>query len=175
MLTRSLEEACESDETFTFERTVDPHAPNARLLLVGALGRTGTYSGASPAETGEGRKLLPAPLLLPDPRWEGPPESPEEEESDEEGWPKRGNSAPPPCGDLVSLDSTKKFDIGWAEDRNMYRRFGYLHTMSHFSEFRYPVIIESADNLVSLNFHLEIVSASSMPDINFDLSYDVSL
>ena len=58
----------------------------------------------------------------------------------------------------------------------MYGRFGYLqHILGTGPPNECPMIIGSGDSLESTPLRLEIVSASSRPDVVFDRHYDVSL
>ena len=167
----SQELAGGSGEPFTFVRAEGHRTPNARLPLHGRIAPTGIHGGASPAEMGEGRGQPPTPL--PDPRNKQPSES-SDSESNEEGVPKRGISAPPPSGMLNNAVIGQKIDIGWNEDRLLYHRFGHLHIMGSGPESKCPMIIESDGCLGQTPYHLEIISPSSMPDAVFDRTFDVS-
>ena len=70
--------------------------------------------------------------------------------------------------------SSKKTDFGWNENRILYARFGYLHLLGTRPLNECSVIAESGDSLESTHLRLEIVSASSMPNVTFDRHYDVS-
>ena len=152
-----------SKKTFSFV-PAEASTPGARLLLTGNLWPTGFHAGPSPEETGEGRRSSPTV----------PEESSDEsEEEEEEALPKRGASAPPSSANLRRGGFAPKIDIGWKEDRAMFRRFGHLNAWSDHGSCS-PAVIESYDSLGPTRLHLEIVSASAMPGVDFDRHYDVS-
>ena len=110
-----------------------PKIPNARVLLVGNVKSSGSHAGPSPAETGEGRMLDPPVLEV------------SSGESRDEGVPRRGVSAPPPSVNLSRGGIAPKSDIGWKEDKALFRRFGHPNAWSdHGSSF--PVVIEFYDS-----------------------------
>ena len=147
----------ESGAPFSFV-PAGPKTPNARVLLVGNVRSTGSHAGPSPAETGEGRILDPPVLEV------------SSDESEDEGVPKRGVSAPPPSVNLSRGGIAPKSDIGWKEDKALFRRFGHPNAWSDHGS-RSPVVFESYDSLGPTRLHLEIVSASAMPGVNFDRNY----
>ena len=102
----------EPSATFSFV-PADSKTPNARVLPTGNLKSTGSHAGPSPAETGEGRKPDPTVLEV------------SSDESEDEGVPKRGVSAPPPSVNLSRGGIAPKSDIGWKEDKALVRRFGH--------------------------------------------------
>ena len=138
-----------------------PKTPNARVLLVGNVKSTGPHAGPSPAETGEGRILDPPVLEM------------SSDESEDEGVPKRGVSAPPPSVNLRRGGIAPKSDIGWKENKALFRRFGHPNARSDHAS-RSPVATGSYDSLGPTRLHLEIVSASAMPGVNSDRNYGVS-
>ena len=90
-----------SGASFNFVRA-DRKTPNARVLLIGSVSATGSHAGPSAAEAGEGRKMVPSVFEV------------SNGESEGEGVPKRGVSAPPPSDNLNRGGIASKTDIGWS-------------------------------------------------------------
>ena len=134
-----------------------PKTPNARVLLVGNIGAAGSPACPSAAEAGEGRKTDVSVVEV------------SSGESEDEGVPKRGVSAPPPSGNLNRGGIAPKTDIGWKEEKAMFRRFGHPNAWSDHGS-RSPVVVESYDSFGPTRLHLEIVSASAMPGVEFNVS-----
>ena len=134
-----------SGSSVTFVPAEGGNVQGAMLFLRGTIVRTGTHGGASAAEMGEGR--LQFPVRPPDPGAKRLSVSPDDVKPDEEGVPKRGISAPPLSSNLTSAVSSKKTDVGWNEDRVLYRRFGHMHIMGSGPPNECPMIIESDDSL----------------------------
>ena len=70
--------------------------------------------------------------------------------------PERGASAPPPSANLTRGGVAPKTDIGWKEDRALFRRFGHPNAWSDHGSCS-PVVIESYDSLGPTRLYLEIV------------------